>query len=180
MEEKGRRLKSFIGIICFVAFGVISLMDINYPDNPVNLSVGIILGLLFSFISKKLFSSMLSMFNGKLKNTHGKGVIKAKVSSGMVYMLPFAIMAFASAYYLGWTANSAFLSSAIMTCGALTGVEIGKLKEKPAIADTIVTSASAAVLSAVWIMSAGFLRLMPGYVVAIIKMVPALINQFKT
>ena len=179
MEDKWSKFKAFIGTICFVLFGVVSFMDINYPDNPINIGVGIVIGLLFSFISKKVLSILVSMFNGKLKTTHGKKIVKEMVSKTLVYMLPFAVMAFFSTYYLGWTANSAFVSSAIMTCAALTAVEIGKLKEKPSIVDTIATTVSSSIISAVWVMSIGLLRVIPGYVSAIIKLVLPLISQFK-
>jgi len=179
MEDKWSKFKAFIGTICFAVFGVVSFMDINYPDNPINIGVGIVIGLLFSFVSKKVLSILVSMFNGKLKTTHGRKIVKEMVSKTLVYMLPFAVMAFFSTYYLGWTANSAFVSSAVMTCAALTAVEIGKLKEKPSIVDTIATTVSSSILSTVWVLSIGLLRVIPGYVLAIIKLVLPLISQFK-
>ena len=176
---KFAKLKGFIGTLCFIVFGIVAFMDFNNPLNRINIGVGIALGFVFSFLSKLILSVFFRILNGDVKKNYSKKHIKAAISFGMVYLVPFSVMAFLASYYMHWTATSAFLSTGIMTVSALTAVELGKLKSKPSIFNSIAATVAGAMISSLWLFTAAFSKLVPLYVGALIKYISTFLSQMK-
>ena len=139
----------------------------------------ILIGLIFSFITKKILSFFLGLANRDVKKAYGKMCIKNIVSKGMMFMLPFTTMAFLSAYFLHWSATNAFVSTSIMTAGTLTVLEISKVKGKASIINPIISTVCGAVISCLWLISSSMIRFLPQYIEAVIKNLPSLLNQIK-
>lgn len=176
--EKDRlgTLSSIIGTFSFMVFGVVGYMNLKSPMNKTNIIFGVLVGLLFGFVSKKIFAVILNILNGDIREKHTKGIISSTVSRSTVFMFPFATMALLSAHFLGWQSVGVFYSSAIMSTGVMASTEIAKLKEKVAIRNMIATSVSAFLLSYLWMFSAGYLKNVPGILESIIRVLLPLIG----
>ncbi|MCX7841746.1 MAG: hypothetical protein N2489_01560 [Clostridia bacterium] len=153
---------AFLGTISFIAFGVISYMDLKAPLEIANIVFGAIVGLLAGFLCKKLIYWLIALLNKDLRQQHGKEAILKTVHRSTVFMFPFALMLALSTFLLGWTTGGVFFSAAVMNTGVMASAEIAKLKGKAAIKNTIVTSVSASIISYSWLLSAGYLKNAPG------------------
>lgn len=167
---------AFIGTLSFMAFGMIAFMDLRNPLNKVNIVFGLVVGLLFGFVSKLLFTKLLSVLNGDIKNNHGRIAIKATVKSSTIFMFPYALLSFLAAYFLGWATAAVFFSAAIMNTGVTASTEIAKLKGKPAIKNSIATSLAASAVSYLWMYSAGYLKTTLNLVDSIAKLILSLVG----
>lgn len=154
-------LCSLMGTFSFMAFGVIGYMNLRTPWDKTNIIFGILIGLIFGAITKKVFSVALGLLNSDIRTNHGKGVIKATVRRSTVFMFPFAALVIMAAYFMGWSNAGVFYSAAIMNTGVLASMEISKLKGKVAIKNTIATSVCASLLSYLWLFSAAYLKNVP-------------------
>jgi len=169
-KDKLGPLSSFMGTISFMGFGILGYINLRTPWNMTNIVFGIIVGLFFGFISKFIFSRLLSILNKDLRNIQGKGTIKRLVKRCTIFMFPYAVLTFLAEYYLGWAAAAVFFSAGIMNTGVTISLEVGKLKGKTAIKNTIVTSLSAAAVSYFWVFSAGYLKNVPGMVESLLAL----------
>ena len=104
------------------------------------------------------------MFNPDLKASIGRKTISHAVEKGMTFMVPFAVMALLATFVMGWSITGGFVSAGLMTAAASASMEIGKLKGKQAMKNTILTSAISWSFSTLWLYSIGFLGKMPAYI----------------
>jgi hypothetical protein len=162
--QKGNGLRGFLRMLCFMVFGVLAFTNPLDLYNPYNIGFGVIAGLLFGFLCRLFLVWLLGAFNPQVKQSHGRKAISTAVSRSMLFLLPFAVMAFVSFYYLGWYITSGFLSAGIMSAAASAAIEIGKLKQKQEIKNMVVTSLVAAAFSALWIFGTGFVAGVPGLI----------------
>lgn len=169
-KDKLGPLCSLIGACSFMVFGIVGYMNLRSPWNITNIVFGILVGLIFGFIGKLLFSLLLTLLNNDIKKSEGKGAIKAAVRRSTIFMFPYAVLVFLSSYFLGWAAAAVFFSAAIMNTGVMAATEIGRLKGKPAIKNTIATTISAALVSYLWIFSAGYLKNVPAMLESLVTL----------
>lgn len=162
--KKGKGVRGFLRILSFIIFGVLAFSNPLDKYNPYNIIIGGLIGLFFGFLCRLFLIWLLKAFNGQLRKTSGKKVISFAVNRGMLFLLPFAIMALFSYYYLGWFISSGFLSAGIMTAATSASIEIGKLKEKQEIKDTIASLLVGAGFSTLWIFGTGVLAGAPGLI----------------
>jgi hypothetical protein len=167
--QKGNGLRGFLRMLCFMVFGVLTFANPLDKYNPYNIGFGVIAGLFFGFFCRLLLVWLLSAFNPQVKETHGHKAISTAVSRGMLFLLPFAVMAFVSFFYLGWYMTSGFLSAGIMAAAASASIEIGRLKQKQEIKNTVITSLVAAAFAALWIFGSGFLAGVPGLIEGVVE-----------
>jgi len=158
------RLHSLAAVLCFAAFGATGLMNPFDRLNPVYLAVGAVVGLAFGFICRVFFSLFLGLGNLGLRRDHGRGVVGAAIARGMSILVPFAAMSLLAAYWLRWSALTPFVSAGLMTAGVAAAIELGRLKPRPGIRDTILASVAAWVLAAAWIYVVGYAVRLPAYV----------------
>lgn len=162
--QKGNGLRGFLRRICFIFFGILAFSNPLDLYNPYNIGFGAIAGLFFGFLCRLFLIRLLSALNPQIKQHIGKNAISAAVNRGMMFMIPFTVMAFFSFYYLKWFITSGFLSVGIMSAAACASIEIGKLKQKQEIKNTVVTSLTASAFSTLWIFGTGFLAVVPGFI----------------
>ena len=168
--------KRFIGIICFAVFGVVSAFDQAHTSSLLNIFYGLAVGLVFGWVSMLVLAIFLSWINPGLKKTQRKGFARRAVSSGMVYMVPFAVMAFLVTYYLHWKSAGLFVSAAVSAVAVATGAEISKLYEKPKLWNNIVPSVLAAACSMVWMFVIVQVQSFPATIIALVGMATKFMN----
>jgi hypothetical protein len=78
------------------------------------------------------------------------------VGTGMLFMIPFTVLAILAQLLLGWNAVMPFASAAIMTASATAGTEVMK-KGAQGIKNILIPSFLAFVFSTGWMMLAGIL-----------------------
>jgi len=171
---KGSPWYSLAALFCFAVFGVIGLLNPFDRFNPVSIILGITVGICFGFLCRLLLSVVLGLANRSLKTPHGRGIVGAAVARSMLFLLPFALMSLLAAYVLRWSALSAFVSAGLMTAAVAAAIELGRIKAKPEIKDTILASVVAWALSAAWIYALGFLGRLPLYVESAVRLLSSL------
>jgi hypothetical protein len=151
-------LASFIGTCSFITFGIMGYINLKNPLNITTIVFGVIIGFLFGFLAKFFLYHLLSILNGDVKKEKGKESLKAAVNRSTIFMFPYAILALLAEFFLGWAAAAVFFSTAIMNTGVMASMEVGKLKGKSSIKNTIASSLIATAISYLWIFSGGYLR----------------------
>jgi len=175
---QGHFLRSLVRKLCFAAFGITAFVNLADPLNMTNLVYGILVGLFFGFLCKVFLSGILGLFNRDLKTVHGKKAISYAVERGMMFMIPFAVMALLATFLLKWSLTGGFVSAALMTAGGSAAMEIAKLKEKPALKNTILTSGIAWLFSTSWLFSSGYLGKIPPYLDGGVRLLLSLSGNF--
>ena len=78
------------------------------------------------------------------------------VGSGMLFMIPFTVLAILAMVVLGWNAIMPFASAAVTTAAATAGTEAMK-KGAQGIKNVLIPTVAAMVVSTVWMLLVGIL-----------------------
>ena len=173
----GGGLHGLLRNLCFIAFGITAF---NNPLNPFNLyhiGFGIIAGMFFGWLFKKFLRSFLGAFNPKLKIEQGKKVIYYAVDNGMLFLIPFAVMVLIATFVLKWSMTIGFMSAGIMAVGTAAAIEIGKIKDKKEIKNTLISSGVSFLFSLIWTISVQILVKAPGLLEGGIGLLRSIIFQ---
>lgn len=162
--KRGRFWRNLLRRLCFVAFGISAFSNPLDRLNLYNIGFGIIIGLFFGYLFKKFLRSLLGLVNRNLKKEKGKESIVYAVDAGMLFLIPFAVMSLISTFYLKWYLTGGFISAGIMSVGTAAALEIGKLKGKQELKNTIITSLVSFVFSFIWTLSVQLLIRVPGFI----------------
>jgi len=168
--------KRFIGILCFAIFGIVGSFQEGQELNLLNILYGMLVGLVFGWFTMLVLAIFLKWINPELKMTQKKGFARRAVSFGMVYMVPFATMAFMAAYFLHWKSAGLFVSAAVSAVAVATGAEISRLYEKPKIWNNIVPSMLASACSMAWLFLIVRVQSFPATVIALYGLVTKFMN----
>jgi hypothetical protein len=168
--------KRFIGILCFALFGMLGSLQQGQEFNVLNLLYGLLVGLVFGWVSMMILTIFLRWINPGLKTTQKKGFARRAVSAGMVFMVPFALMAFMAVYLLHWKSAGLFVSAAISTAAVAMGAEISKLYEKPRLWNNIVPSVLASACSMVWLFLIIQIQSIPSTIISLYTLVTKFMN----
>jgi len=152
-EGNGRGIRNLLRLVCFMTIGICAFSNPLDQGNLYNIGFGIITGLLFGFIFRRFLKAFLSLFNGKLRKEQGKIVIRNAVDSGMLFLTPFAVMLAIATFLLNWSMSASFVSAGIMAVGTASAIEMGKIKGKQEIKNTIATSGVSYAFSFLWTLS---------------------------
>jgi hypothetical protein len=99
----------------------------HLPASPVRVG-GFVFGfLLLPALGLAILSSLLSTLNPAAANTHGKLAGLSAVSSGMLLIVPFTLLALIADLVLGWSAVLTFATAGVMTGAGAVGTEMSKL-----------------------------------------------------
>jgi hypothetical protein len=168
--------KRFIGILCFALFGMLGSFQPGQPFNLLNLIYGMLVGLVFGWVSMFILAIFLSWINPALKKTQKRGFARRAVSSGMVFMVPFALMALMAAGILHWKSAGLFVSAAISAVAVATGAEISKLYEKPRLWNNILPSIIASACSMVWLFMIVGINSIPSTLISLYDLAAKFLN----
>lgn len=157
-------MKNIVRYLCFIAVGISAFTDPLEPMSIYNLIFGAAAGLLFGWLFRIFLRAFLSLFNGKLKKEKGKKIIRDAVDSGMLFLAPFAIMMLLAVFYLQWSETRGFVSAGIMAVGTASAIEMGKLKGKQEIKNTIASSGISLAFSFLWTLSYVYMAKAPALI----------------
>lgn len=155
---------SLVRKLCFAIFGITAFAGGIGGYGYAAIGFGIFAGLLFGWLCRLFLTGFLLLLNRELRQDGRQKDVGAAVERGMLFLIPFAVMAALAVYFLGWTGVAGFVSAGLMTAGGSAALEIGKLKGKQEIKNTIAASVLSYLFSALWITSAGLLSKIPPYV----------------
>ena len=136
-------------VLAFVAFG--GLVGWRMGASALSSGAGVVAGAAFAFAGTYLLIQALTLAHPGL----ARAAVLEAAATGLLLLLPFAILALAAEILLGWKASQVFSSAGLMTaCGAV-GVEVGR-RGGGKLRSMLVPSAIAFALSAAWVLLSTF------------------------
>ncbi len=150
--------------LSFMLFGISAFAHPLDPLSPVHLAFGAVFGLFFGWLFKRFLYAFVAMMNRPVRKEWGKKVMRHPVETGMLFLIPFAVMMALATFYLKWYQPAAFISAGMMAVGTATAIELGHLRGEILIRNTIVTSGVSFLFSFLWIFSLPFLNRAPGLI----------------
>ncbi len=140
--------------LCFIIFGAI--IPFTKPEPKVTtLLLSLFIALAVGFLAVGLLTRLLTAVNGVLEQ-NSRQLAREAVSTGMLFMIPFTVLAVLALFVLRWEAVMPFASAAIMTAAATSGTELMK-KGAQGSKTVIIPSVVAFVLSTGWMVLVGIL-----------------------
>lgn len=140
--------------LCFVIFGI--LIPFTKTEFKITtLLLSILISLLVGLLAINLLIIAFNSGNAALRQADGQFAREA-VKSGMLFMIPFTVLAVLAQFALGWNAVMPFASAAIMTAAATSGTEVMK-RGAQGIKNVMLPSVLAFVFSTMWMILAGML-----------------------
>ncbi len=140
--------------LCFIIFGIL----IPYTKTEIILTtllLSISIALVIGFLVVNLLIMLLRSGNQALHEENNQFAREA-VGTGMLFMIPFTVLAVLAQLILGWNAVMPFASAAIMTAAATAGTEVMK-KGARGVKNIMVPSLIAFIFSTGWMMLVGIL-----------------------
>lgn len=136
--------------LCFVVFGV--LIPLSKPQfKATTLLLSVLLALVIGLLAVNILIMLFRSGNKTLSLESGGGFAREAVGTGMLFMIPFTVLAVLARLGLGWDAITPFASAAIMTAAASAGTEVMK-KGAQGLKNVMLPSALAFVLSTGWML----------------------------
>lgn len=175
--EQGRLSRGFLRWLSFTAFGTTLFIDQTDLFNPIRLILGVLVAWLFAFLFRIFLNAFLSTFNLKAKKEHGKHIVAYSVEQGMLYIVPFAVMAVLAVFVLRWPSTWAFMSTGTMAVGTASSIELNKVIGKQNLKNTIVTSAISFGFSFLLTMGLPQIMNLPGILQGAMDMIPTLLGK---
>jgi hypothetical protein len=140
--------------LCFMVFGM--LIPFTKTDfQAMTFVFSILLSLAAGLLTVKLLIMLFNMVNPQLLAAAGQFAGEA-VGAGMLFMVPFTVLAVLAQFLLGWDAVMPFASAAVMTSVATAGSEVMK-KGAQGIKNMIIPSVVAFLISTGWMLLIGLL-----------------------
>lgn len=168
---------SFFRFLVVICFGATLFTSVTTRFNLVYITFGVLVFFVFIFLYKHLLRSFLGLFNPVVKKEIGKRVILAAVDNSLLFLIPFAVMSLIATYFLKWSIANAFISTGIMAVGTAASIEVGKLRDKPAIKNMVVTSALSFLFSLGLTVSIQLLTKIPGLIEGVFSLIPTLLGK---
>ncbi len=162
--KKGKGLRTLLRNLSFASFGSAALIYAQKPLSPVFLIFGIVVGISFGILYKSVLSLLLGLSNKELKVEHGNKIISLGISRGLLFLVPFAVMALLAAYIMDWTITTGFVSAGLMTAGATITMELEKIKGKGTVKNSLLPLGVSFVFSALWSVGIGYMAILSLYV----------------
>jgi hypothetical protein len=170
-------LKRFTGLVCFALFGMVGTFRQGQEFSLPYLLYGAVVGFAFGWISMFIMAILLRLINPGLGKMYKGGFARKAVAQGMVFLVPFALMAFIAAYALHWKSSGLFVSAAVAAVAVATGEEVSKLYDKPRLWNNIVPSIVASGCSMVWLYLIVQVQSFPSAVVSLYSTVTMLMSM---
>jgi hypothetical protein len=140
--------------VCFIIFGI--LIPFSKPEIKLtSMLLSVIIAAIIGLLTVKLLVMLFNRGNQAL-HAENNGFAQEAVGTGMLFMIPFTVLAILAQLLLGWNAVMPFASAAIMTASATAGTEVMK-KGAQGIKNILIPSFLAFVFSTGWMILAGIL-----------------------
>jgi heme/copper-type cytochrome/quinol oxidase subunit 2 len=108
---------------CFLIFGILSSLG-KQNFTTFNFVLSVLLSFVVGLLMIKFLILLLKSFNRDLIDNAGKHFAKEAVRKGMLFMIPFTVLAMLAFFILKWNAIMPFASAAITTSSAIAGAEV--------------------------------------------------------
>ena len=136
-------------VLAFAAFG--GLVGWRIGASPLSTASGLVVGAAFAFAATYLLVGAITLAHPGL----GREAVLEAASTGLLLLLPFAVLALVAELLLGWNASQTFSSAGLMTaCGAV-GVEVSR-RGGGTLRSMLVPTAIAVALAAAWMILTTF------------------------
>lgn len=136
--------------LCFIVFGL--MIPFTKPDfQIVTFVYSVLLSLAVGLLTVKLLVLLFNRANPNLHQEAAGQFAGEAVGAGMLFMVPFTVLAVLAQFVLGWNAVMPFASAAIMTSAATAGTEVMK-KGARGIKNVMIPSVVAFLLSTGWML----------------------------
>lgn len=174
--DENKNLRSWIRRLCFMLLGASAFANPADKLNPYNLIIGMIIGLLFSWLFRRFMYGFLGMVNRAKDRYQAKRLIRYATDVGMLFLAPFSVMLAAAVFLMNWTVTSGLISAGLMAVGTAASIELGRLKGKQEIRNTVMTSFIAFLFSMVWIVGFQYVSRVPVWVEGAVIFVSSLMS----
>lgn len=168
--------KRWLARLCFLIIGINSFSNPIDRLNPYYIGTGIVFGLLFGWLFQMFLKSFLNTFNWKYKKEGGKNGLKYAIENGLLYLIPYVVLMTLATFYFRWSLTLGFVSTGIMTAGASATMELGKIKGKQEIKNTIATTIVAFLFSTIWTLGIPYMMKIPSLLEGGITLVRSLMQ----
>ncbi len=181
--EEERKNYSRIGnsgiwrFLTIILFGATLFTTSTTRYNVVYILFGVLIFAIFLFFYKLFLRWFLALFNPVVKKTIGNKVIPAAVDNSVLFLIPFAVMSLLATYALRWSISNAFVSTGIMAVGAAAAIEVGMLRGKPHLKNTIAASGVSFLFSFGLIYFLPILSKVPGWIDGLAGLIPTLLGR---
>ncbi|MDD4169314.1 MAG: hypothetical protein PHD36_03485 [Desulfotomaculaceae bacterium] len=136
--------------LCFLVFGI--MIPFTKPEFKLTtLLLSVLLALVVGLLAVYLLILIFNAGNPALREAGKSQFAREAVAAGMLFMIPFTVLAVLAQFGLGWNAVMPFASAAIMTAAATAGSEVVK-KGAQGIKNMLIPAGLAFVLSTGWMM----------------------------
>ena len=136
-------------VLAFAAFG--GLVGWRIGASPLSTASSLVVGAAFAFAATYLLVGAITLAHPGL----GREAVLEAASTGLLLLLPFAVLALVAELLLGWNASQTFSSAGLMTaCGAV-GVEVSR-RGGGTLRSMLVPTAIAVALAAAWMILSTF------------------------
>jgi hypothetical protein len=154
-KSSGQRANFWPTYLCFITLGI--LIPFTKPIfQGVTLILSIFLALIVGLLAVNLSIMLFNSGNPDLRVASGGQFAREAVENGMLFMIPFTVLAVLAQLLLNWNAVMPFASAAIMTACATAGAEVMK-KGAQGMKNVLIPSGLAFLLSTGWMMLVGLL-----------------------
>lgn len=141
--------------LCFIVFGI--LIPLGKEEFSVaTFLLSLVLSIVIGLLAVNLLIMLLNNGNAELNQQSGGQFAREAVGTGMLFMIPFTVLAVLAQLLLGWNAVMPFASAAIMTAAATAGTEVMK-KGAQGIKNVMIPSVLAFFLTTGWMLLVGIL-----------------------
>ena len=148
------RVKLWPAYLCFIIFGII--IPFSRPEFKITTFLfSVIAALVVGLIAVNLLIMAFNSGNAVLRQTNPQFAREA-VGTGMLFMIPFTVLAILALVVLEWNAVMPFASAAITTAAATAGTEAMK-RGAQGVKNVMIPTLVAMVLSTVWMMLTGIM-----------------------
>jgi hypothetical protein len=175
--KKGKSVRTLLRYISFGIFGSAALLYAEKPLSPVFLIYGILIGIAFGLVYNFVLKLILGVANKDLKKQHGSKIVSLGISKGLLFIVPFAIMALLAAYVMGWTITTGFVSAGLMTAGATITMELEKIKGNGTVKNSLLPIGISFVFATIWAVGIGYMAILSLYVDGGVNVLLSLAND---
>lgn len=149
-ESKNKRAFIWPFYFCFLVFGILSALG-KSEVKMLSFLLTVIISLMIGALVINLLIILLKVFNKNLIIDTGTLFAKEAVASGMMFLIPFTVLAMLAFFVLNWNVVMPFASAAITTSAANAGTEVIK-KGGKSIKNLIIPSVLGMFFSTVWML----------------------------
>jgi hypothetical protein len=137
-----------VAAACFLVLAALTGRHVGSGWLPVVLFTP--LGLVAALAFVGALWGLLSLVNGRVRRERGPGALAKAISSGLLMLLPFTLLAALAELGLGWNAVQPFMTAGVMTAAGLAGAEAVRLGGGR-LANAVVTSLTGLAFSSMWL-----------------------------